>query len=62
MEKKFNQIAYQNEFIQKKYDRINFLIPKGEKATIKERAASKNQSVNAYIYELIKKDMEMSGM
>lgn len=32
------------------------------KEIIKERAASKNQSVNAYIYELIKKDMEMSGM
>lgn len=55
---KFDQIAYQNQFIKEKYDRINLTVPKGEKATIKEKAAAAGQSVNEYINCAIRQRME----
>ena len=36
--KEFDQVKYQNQFINEKYDRINLTVPKGDKAVIKERA------------------------
>ena len=33
--KEFNQVEYQNKFINEKYDRINLTVPKGEKAVRK---------------------------
>lgn len=56
--KKFDQIAYQNQFIKEKYDRINLTVPKGEKATIKERASAAGQSVNEYINQAIRQRIE----
>ena len=38
MNKEFNQTEYVNDFIRKKYDRINLLIPAGNKEIIKSRA------------------------
>ena len=49
----FNQIAYQNEYIKEKYDRINLTVPKGRKEEIKKAAAAAGQSVNEYINRLI---------
>ena len=57
-EKKFNKTAYDNEFIKKNYDRINFTVPKGKKEIIKAHAEKVGKSVNAYIYDLIEKDMK----
>lgn len=57
-EKKFDQIAYQNQFIKEKYDRINLTVPKGEKAVIKERASAAGQSVNEYINQAIRQRIE----
>ena len=34
----FNQIAYQNNYIKEKYDRINLTVPKGKKEKIKKKA------------------------
>ena len=56
--KKFDQIAYQNQFIKEKYDRINLTVPKGEKAIIKERAIAAGQSVNEYINQAIRQRIE----
>ena len=49
---------WQNDYIAKTYDRINLTVPKGEKEKIKAHAASKDESVNGYIYRLIKEDMQ----
>lgn len=56
----FNQIQYQNEYNKKNYDRMSILLPKGKKEQVKQRAKSKNQSVNSYINELIDTDFEGS--
>mgnify|MGYP002765196125 CR=1 FL=1 len=55
--REFNQTEYVNEFIRKKYDRINLLIPAGNKEIIKRQAAQKGKSVNQYINELIDTDL-----
>ena len=57
VKKGFNQIKYQNQFINEKYDRINLTVPKGEKAVIKERAEASGESVNEYIKKAIKRRM-----
>lgn len=53
----FNQIAYQNDYIKEKYDRINLTVPKGRKEAIKKKAAAAGKSVNEYINSLIDNDM-----
>ena len=59
MEKeKFNKIDYNNQFNAKKYDRISFLVPKGEKEAIKSAAERAGKSVNSYILEAVHKQME----
>ena len=57
MNKEFNQAEYVNDFIRKKYDRINLLIPAGNKEIIKSRAAKKGKSVNQYLNDLIEDDL-----
>lgn len=57
MNKEFNQTEYVNDFIRKKYDRINLLIPAGNKEIIKSRAAQKGKSVNQYLNDLIEDDL-----
>ena len=57
-EKKFDQIKYQNEYKKKNYDRMELLVPKGEKAAIKEKAAATGQSVNEFVYSAVKAKME----
>lgn len=52
-ETEFNQIAYQNEYIKEKYDRINLLVPKGRKKEVQEAAAAEGKSMNEYINSLI---------
>lgn len=53
----FNQIAYQNDYIKEKYDRINLTVPKGRKEEIKKKAAAAGKSVNEYINSLLEKDL-----
>ena len=39
IKKEFDQVKYQNEFKKKTYDRMELIVPKGQKAVIKEKAA-----------------------
>jgi uncharacterized FlgJ-related protein len=57
-EKKFDKIAYNNQFNANAYDRINLTVPKGKKDEIKAHAESRGESVNAYIWRLIQEDMK----
>ena len=40
IKKEFDQTKYQNEYKKKTYDRMELLVPKGEKAVIKEKSAA----------------------
>lgn len=55
----FNQSKYINDYIKDTYDTIKVQVKKGERDIIKIRAKEKDfSSVNAYINNLIKNDME----
>ena len=43
----------QNKYINKAYDRINLVVPKGKKEAIKEYADSLGESVNGFINRAI---------
>lgn len=56
---------YQNEHLKEHYDRINLLVPKGDKELISEAARQEglfnkkgSPNLSAYINSLIYKDME----
>lgn len=48
----------QNKYIAKAYDRINLIVPKGEKETIKTHAESNGESLNSFINRAIDETME----
>lgn len=48
------------KYVAKAYDQISVKIPKGEREQVKAYAESKGMSLNGYIVDLIKKDMEKS--
>lgn len=48
----------QNKYINKKYDRINLVVEKGNKEIIKAHAEANGESVNGYINRLIEEDMK----
>ncbi|WP_405382665.1 ribbon-helix-helix protein, CopG family [Phascolarctobacterium sp.] len=56
----FNQSQYINGYIKEKYDRINLTVPAGQKAVIEKQAAAAGKSINEYIRDLIRKDLEES--
>lgn len=59
---KFNQAKYIQEFQKEKYDRCIFNVPKGQKAVIEEHWRAKGyKSLNSYVNDLIKKDMDSAG-
>lgn len=60
-EKKFDKIAYNNQFNATAYDRINLTVPKGKKDEIKAHAEALGESVNGYIWRLIQEDMIKGG-
>lgn len=47
-----------NKLKLKKYDRIEIVVPKGEKELIEKHAKTNFPSTNSYIYQLIKNDMK----
>lgn len=53
--------ASKNRYNSKAYDRINFVVPKGQKSIIQEAAQSSGESVNAYISRAIRSQMEKDG-
>lgn len=54
----FDKQKYDNEYAKLNYDRCIFNVPKGQKKVIEEHYKSKGyKSLNAYINDLIKSDM-----
>lgn len=54
----FNYSKYVNDFVKEKYDRLSIQVPKGNKAKIEAFRKEKGySSLNAYINELIRRDM-----
>ncbi len=51
-----SRTEYKNQYTKGHYDRINFTVPKGQKAFIKSIADEMEMSVNEYIWTLICKD------
>ena len=47
----------QNKYIQKAYDRINLIVPKGQKVIIQAYADAHGKSVNGFINEAIAEKM-----
>lgn len=47
MTRQFNQNRYVQEYNKKNYDRVNLILPKGEKDKIKAVAKEKGESLNA---------------
>ena len=47
-----------NKYNAKAYDRLNIVVPKGERERIKEYAASNGEGLNSYVYKLITADMD----
>lgn len=58
----FNQSKYANDFAKVNYDRLNIQVPKGQKEVIEAHWRQLGyKSLNAYINDLIRKDMERTG-
>lgn len=58
----FEQIKYQNEYNKEKYDRCIFNVPKGQKKVIEAHWKKRGyKSLNAYVVDLIDKDMKENG-
>ncbi len=57
-ENKFNKVKYNNDFNKNNYDRLNIVVPKGQKQVIQDFAKSKGKSLNAFVYELVQKEIE----
>ena len=53
--------AVKNRYNEKAYDRINLIVPKGEKEVIKAHAESKGESVNAFINRAINETIKKEG-
>jgi len=54
---KAQAVEYNNSFISRSYDRINLTVQKGEKDAIRSYAASRGESVNAFINRAIQNQM-----
>lgn len=52
-----DRTAYKNQHIKEHYDRINLVIPKGEKDRIKNVCSEMGASVNEYLYMLVCNDL-----
>ena len=60
-EQKKKQLDRQNKYVKANYDRIGFVVPKGEKQKIIEHLEKLGyENITSYIVDLIKKDMEKS--
>ena len=50
-----------NRYNAKAYDRIEVVVPKGQKEVIKAHAAAMGESVNAFIFRAIEQAIEKDG-
>ena len=56
----FDKVKYNNSFNAKTYDRLNIVVPKGQKAIIQAYAKAQGKSLNAYVVGLIADDMVLT--
>ena len=47
-----------HKYVKNNYDRLELSVPKGEKEVIQQAAKQAGQSVDAYVYEAVKRRME----
>lgn len=58
----YDKVAYNTKYNKENYTELKFRIPKGQKDIIKAHWVSKGySSLNAYINELIRRDMEQGA-
>ena len=57
MSEKKRKAKWQNDYIAKAYDRVNLIVPKGDKDKIKAHADSMEESVNGFINRAIEEAM-----
>lgn len=58
----FNQSKYISDFQKEKYDRCIFNVPKGQKGVIEQHWKARGyKSLNAYVNDLIKRDMAQNA-
>ena len=55
---RLNRTDYKNVHRSNHYERIELAVPKGMKQIIRDLAADKEMSINAYIQDLVRKDQE----
>lgn len=53
-----NATVKQNQYIADTYDRINLLVPRGQKEVIKAHAVARDESMNAFINRAVTETME----
>jgi len=53
--------ASKNKYNAKAYDRINFVVPKGQKSIIQAAAQKSGESVNSYISRAVRLQLEKDG-
>lgn len=54
------QIKATNKYNASAYDRLNIVIPKGQKQAVEAHAASKGESVNGLVNTLLRENMGLS--
>lgn len=55
----YDKVKYNNEYNKQAYDRLNIQVPKGRKTVIEEHYKKLGyKSLNAFINDLINKDIE----
>ena len=52
-----NQAKYRQEFNKNTYDRMEIIMPKGDKQKVKDYAKSKGESLNGFVNRAIKQAM-----
>ena len=52
------KIAANNRYTAKAYDRINYVVPKGQREIIRQHAEGMGESVNAFISRAVAQAME----
>lgn len=54
----FDKVKYNNNYNKETYDRLNIQVPKGKKEKIEQHRKAKGyKSLNAYVNDLIDRDM-----
>jgi predicted HicB family RNase H-like nuclease len=50
---KADAVKYVNDYKRQAYDRINLIVPKGDKAKLQEQAAQAGKSLNQFIVDKV---------